>query len=77
MKKSSPLVRQLPWSHNLIIFSQSKRPEEREFYVRLASSGKMVEARIRTSVQGRTVRAKCDPAGKNLSGAETIPPGSA
>jgi predicted nuclease of restriction endonuclease-like (RecB) superfamily len=32
----SPLVRELPWTHNLIILSQSKRPEEREFYVRMA-----------------------------------------
>ncbi|MDO9012217.1 MAG: PDDEXK nuclease domain-containing protein [Gallionella sp.] len=31
----APLVRQLPWTHNLIILNQSKRPEEREFYVRL------------------------------------------
>jgi hypothetical protein len=29
-------VRQLPWTHNLIILSQSKRPEEREFYLRMA-----------------------------------------
>jgi predicted nuclease of restriction endonuclease-like (RecB) superfamily len=33
----TPLVTQLPWTHNLIILSQSKRPEEREFYLRLAS----------------------------------------
>jgi predicted nuclease of restriction endonuclease-like (RecB) superfamily len=32
----APMVRQLPWSHNLIILGQSKRPEEREFYVRMA-----------------------------------------
>ncbi len=32
----SPLVRQLPWTHNLIILSQSKRSEEREFYLRMA-----------------------------------------
>jgi predicted nuclease of restriction endonuclease-like (RecB) superfamily len=32
----SPLVTQLPWSHHLIILGQSKRPEEREFYLRLA-----------------------------------------
>ncbi len=32
----SPLVTQLPWSHHLIILGQSKRPEEREFYVRMA-----------------------------------------
>lgn len=35
-EKVAPLVRQLSWSHNLIIFSQCKRPEEREFYVRLS-----------------------------------------
>ncbi len=28
----SPLVRQLPWTHNLIIMGQSKSAEEREFY---------------------------------------------
>lgn len=32
----APLVRQLPWTHNLIILNQSKRPEEREFYLRSA-----------------------------------------
>ena len=32
----SPLVRQLPWTHNLIILSQSKRPEERAFYLQIA-----------------------------------------
>jgi hypothetical protein len=32
----SALLRQLPWTHNLIILNQSKRPEEREFYLRLA-----------------------------------------
>lgn len=35
-EKVSPLVRQLPWTHNLIILSQGKRPEEREFYLRQA-----------------------------------------
>jgi len=32
----APLVRQLPWSHNLVILGRCKRPEEREFYVKLA-----------------------------------------
>ncbi len=36
-EKVSPLVTQLPWTHNLIILSQCKRAEEREFYLRLAS----------------------------------------
>ena len=28
-----PLVTLLPWSHHLVILGQSKRPEEREFYL--------------------------------------------
>ncbi|MDW3682395.1 PDDEXK nuclease domain-containing protein [Cupriavidus sp. CV2] len=32
----STLMSQLPWTHHLIILSQSKRREEREFYLRLA-----------------------------------------
>ena len=35
-EKVAPLVRQLSWSHNLIILGQSKREEEREFYLRMA-----------------------------------------
>lgn len=34
-EKVAPLVRQLPWTHNLLILSRCKRPEEREFYLRL------------------------------------------
>ncbi len=34
----SALVRDLPWSANLHILSGSKRPEEREFYLRMAIS---------------------------------------
>ena len=35
-EKVSPLVRQLSWSHHLIILSQCKLDEEREFYMRRA-----------------------------------------
>jgi len=35
----TPLVTQLPWMHNLIILGQSKRPEEREFYLKIAPAG--------------------------------------
>ena len=31
----SPVVTPLPWTHPLIILGQSKRPEERQFYVQL------------------------------------------
>lgn len=33
----STLLRELPWSSNLHILSRAKRPEEREFYLRMAS----------------------------------------
>ena len=33
----SALVRELPWTHNLIILGQAKRTEERGFYLRLAA----------------------------------------
>ncbi|WP_458237693.1 PDDEXK nuclease domain-containing protein [Pseudomonas sp. P5_A2_2] len=35
-KKVTALLTQLPWTHNLIILTQSKHPEEREFYLRMA-----------------------------------------
>jgi len=36
----SSLLRQLPWTHHVIIMSQSQRPEEREFYLHQATSEK-------------------------------------
>jgi predicted nuclease of restriction endonuclease-like (RecB) superfamily len=32
-----PLVAQIPWAHHLIILGQSKRPEERDFYLRMVA----------------------------------------
>lgn len=58
-KKVSPLVRQLPWTHNLIILSQSKRPEEREFYLRQAIqenwSKRELERQIKTALFERII----------------------
>jgi predicted nuclease of restriction endonuclease-like (RecB) superfamily len=55
----APLVRQLSWSHNLIIFSQSKRSEEREFYLRMAAQEKWskrdLERQFKTALFERTV----------------------
>jgi predicted nuclease of restriction endonuclease-like (RecB) superfamily len=34
------LLTQLPWTHNLIILSRSQRPEEREFYLKIAAQEK-------------------------------------
>lgn len=55
----APLVRQLPWSHNIIILNQGKRREEREFYLRLAIRehwGKReLERQLKTALFERTV----------------------
>lgn len=58
-EKVVPLVRQLSWTHNLIIFSQSKREEEREFYLRMAIQEKWskreLERQFKTSLFERTI----------------------
>jgi predicted nuclease of restriction endonuclease-like (RecB) superfamily len=50
-EKVSPLVRQLTWTHNLIILSQSKREEEREFYLRLAIKEKWSKRELERQFQ--------------------------
>ncbi|MBV9226527.1 MAG: hypothetical protein JOY85_21040 [Acidobacteriaceae bacterium] len=58
-EKVAPLVRQLPWSHNLVILGQTRRSEEREFYLRLAVtegwSRRELERQMRTGLFERTV----------------------
>ena len=55
----SPLVRQLPWTHNLIILSQSKRAEERVFYLRMAAqerwSKRELERQLKAALFERVV----------------------
>ena len=57
--KVSALLRQLPWTHNLIILNQSKRPEEREFYppqaIREKWSSRELERQFETALFERTV----------------------
>ncbi len=52
-EKLSPLVSQISWTHNLIIFSRCKQAEEREFYLRLIIKEKLskreLERHINTS----------------------------
>jgi predicted nuclease of restriction endonuclease-like (RecB) superfamily len=55
----SALLRQLPWTHHMIILGQSKTEEEREFYIRLAIhekwSSRELERQFRTGRFARTV----------------------
>ena len=50
--KLSPLVRVLPWTHNLLILSQCKRAEEREFYLRLATEQSWSKRELERQLDG-------------------------
>lgn len=58
-EKVSALLTQLPWTHNLAILGQSKRPEEREFYLRKAIhekwSSRELERQLKASLFERSV----------------------
>lgn len=58
-EKVSALLTQLPWTHHLIILGQSKLPEEREFYLRLAIrerwSSRELERQLRAAAFERAV----------------------
>jgi len=57
--KLSTLLREISWSHNLVIFSRCKTAEEREFYLKLAKqesySFRELERQISASLFERTM----------------------
>lgn len=57
----SALLTQLPWTHHLLILGQAKRPEEREFYLRLAIreqwSSRELERQLKAALFERTMLA--------------------
>ena len=61
----SALLRQLPWTHNLIILNQSKHPEERTYYLRMAIrerwSSRELERQFRTALFERTMLSPAKP----------------
>lgn len=58
-EKVSALLAQLPWTHHLIILGQAKRPEERDFYLRLAIreqwSSRELERQLRAAAFERAI----------------------
>jgi predicted nuclease of restriction endonuclease-like (RecB) superfamily len=60
-EKLSALLRELPWSHNLAIFSRCKTAQEREFYLALAAKEKYsfreLDRQISASLFERTLAA--------------------
>lgn len=57
--KLSPLVREISWSHNLLIFSRCKSVEEKEFYIKMVKqecySKRELDRQISASLFERTM----------------------
>jgi predicted nuclease of restriction endonuclease-like (RecB) superfamily len=69
-KKVSPLVTQLPWTHHLILLSQTKHPAEREFYMLAAIKGRWTKRELeRQILTGAALRS--DAPAKRVSPAVT------
>ncbi len=50
-KKVAPLVRQLPWTHYLILIGRTKHPEEREFYLLAAIQGRWSKRELERQIR--------------------------
>lgn len=50
--KLSTLLRELPWSSNLHILTRAKRPEEREFYLRMTVRNRWQVREVARQIQG-------------------------
>ena len=76
-EKVVPLVRQLSWTHNLLIMGQAKSAPEREFYLRVAAkenwSKRELERQLKAAFFERTVLtpAKVSPPVRQM-GAEAL-----
>lgn len=72
--KVAALLTQLPWTHHLIILGQSKAPEEREFYLRMAIkerwSSRELERQCKLALFERSV---LDPPHATVALAESRP----
>jgi predicted nuclease of restriction endonuclease-like (RecB) superfamily len=51
-QKVSAVLRQLTWTNHLLILSQTKRPEEREFYMRMAIQEKWSSRELERQIEG-------------------------
>ena len=49
-EKLAPLVRELPWTHNLIIMGRCKSPEERFFYLKSCAHGNWAKRTLENQI---------------------------
>jgi hypothetical protein len=73
-EKVSPRVRQLPWTHHLIILGQAKPPETREFYILAAMQGAVDQARDRARDPVGRDPAECARREESVAGGGTNAP---
>ena len=70
----SALLRELPWTHNLMILSRCKRDDEREFYLRLATREKWTSRDLERQLNGALFeRVALSPAKLSIPLAEQHP----
>jgi predicted nuclease of restriction endonuclease-like (RecB) superfamily len=50
--KLAPLVRELPWTHNLLILAKCKSQPEREFYLRMAVQERWGKRELERQIEG-------------------------
>ncbi|MBP5945584.1 MULTISPECIES: PDDEXK nuclease domain-containing protein [unclassified Pseudomonas] len=73
-EKVSALLTQLPWTHNLLILTQSKLPQEREFYLRMAIQEKWSTRELERQFKGALFeRSVTDPAKASAALKQTHP----
>jgi len=65
-EKVSPLVRQLPWTHHLIILGQAKPPETREFYMLAAIKERWTKRELERQIQSAAIL-RSAPGAKKVS----------
>ena len=64
----SPLLTQLPWTHQLVILGQARRAEEREFYMLAAIKGRWSSRELERQLHTQAFRRK--PVGREKVSAE-------
>ena len=65
-KKVSALLRQLPWTHHMLILSQAKPPETREFYILAAIRERWSSRELERQIQSAAIL-RSAPAAKKVS----------
>lgn len=58
----APLARELPWTHNVIIFSRCKNPTERKFYLRQTIAEKLGKRELERQIDAASFERSAQPA---------------